>query len=32
MGTSHDYQIALEENATWSRLGTVLFGERQKIK
>ncbi len=32
MGTSHDYQIALEENATWIRLGTVLFGERQKIK
>ena len=32
MGTSHDYQIALEENATWIRLGTVLFGERQKTK
>ena len=32
MGTSHDYKIALEENATWIRLGTVLFGERQKVK
>ena len=28
MGTSHDYQIALEEGATWIRLGTMLFGER----
>lgn len=28
MGTSHDYQIALEEGATWIRLGTILFGER----
>lgn len=30
MGTSHDYKIALEEGATWVRLGTVLFGERSK--
>ncbi len=30
MGTSHDYKIALEEGATWVRLGTVLFGERAK--
>lgn len=28
MGTSHDFQIALEEGATWIRLGTMLFGER----
>lgn len=28
MGTSHDYQIALKEGATWIRLGTMLFGER----
>lgn len=28
MGTSHDYQIALEEGATWIRIGTMLFGER----
>ena len=30
MGTSHDYKIALEEGATWVRLGTILFGERAK--
>jgi pyridoxal phosphate enzyme (YggS family) len=30
MGTSHDYQIALQEGATWIRLGTMLFGERQQ--
>lgn len=30
MGTSHDYLIALQEGATWVRLGTVLFGERAK--
>lgn len=28
MGTSHDYEIALQEGATWVRLGTTLFGER----
>jgi pyridoxal phosphate enzyme (YggS family) len=28
MGTSHDYQVALEEGATIVRLGTILFGER----
>jgi PLP dependent protein len=28
MGTSHDYSVALEEGATWIRLGTLLFGER----
>lgn len=28
MGTSQDYQVALEEGATWIRLGTILFGER----
>lgn len=32
MGTSHDYEVALKEGATWIRIGTVLFGERQKIK
>ncbi len=30
MGTSHDYETALQEGATWVRLGTVLFGERTK--
>jgi MAF protein len=32
MGTSHDYEIALKEGATWIRIGTVLFGERQKVQ
>lgn len=30
MGTSQDYKVALEEGATWIRLGTILFGERIK--
>ena len=32
MGMSGDYPIAIEEGATWIRLGTVLFGERPKVK
>ncbi len=32
MGTSQDYKIALEEGATWIRLGTILFGERELKK
>ena len=32
MGMSGDYEIAVEEGATWVRLGTVLFGERPKTK
>ena len=32
MGMSHDYQVAIEEGATWVRLGTVLFGHRPKWK
>lgn len=32
MGMSGDYEVAVEEGATWVRLGTVLFGERPKIK
>ena len=28
MGTSHDFEIAIEEGATWVRLGRALFGER----
>jgi uncharacterized pyridoxal phosphate-containing UPF0001 family protein len=28
MGMSGDYEIAVEEGATFVRLGTVLFGER----
>ncbi len=31
MGTSHDFPIALEEGATYIRLGTVLFGERTTL-
>lgn len=29
MGTSQDYSVALEEGATWIRLGTTLFGNRE---
>lgn len=32
MGMSNDYTVAVEEGATWVRLGTVLFGAREKIK
>lgn len=32
MGMSGDYHIAVEEGATWIRLGTVLFGQRPKVK
>ncbi len=32
MGMTNDYRIAVEEGATWIRLGTVLFGERPKAK
>jgi len=28
MGMSHDFEVAVEEGATWIRLGTVLFGAR----
>lgn len=30
MGMSHDFEIAVEEGATWIRLGTVLFGARNQ--
>lgn len=32
MGMTNDYAVAVEEGATWVRLGTVLFGERPKTK
>jgi len=32
MGMSGDFEVAIEEGATWIRLGTVLFGERPKTK
>jgi hypothetical protein len=30
MGMSHDFEVAVEEGATWVRLGTALFGRREK--
>jgi pyridoxal phosphate enzyme (YggS family) len=32
MGMSGDFEIAIEEGATIVRIGTALFGERQKLK
>ncbi|MEI6564302.1 MAG: YggS family pyridoxal phosphate-dependent enzyme [bacterium] len=30
MGMSHDFEIAVEEGATWIRVGTLLFGPRKR--
>lgn len=30
MGMSHDFEIAVEEGATWVRIGSALFGQRPK--
>lgn len=30
MGMSHDFEVAIEEGATWIRVGTRLFGARAK--
>jgi uncharacterized pyridoxal phosphate-containing UPF0001 family protein len=30
MGMSNDFEIAVEEGSTMVRLGTILFGERDK--
>lgn len=30
MGMSHDFHVAIEEGATWVRVGTSLFGARPK--
>lgn len=30
MGMSNDFEVAVEEGATWVRLGTSLFGQRPK--
>ena len=30
MGMSHDFEVAIEEGATMVRVGSALFGERQK--
>ncbi len=31
MGMSHDLAVAIEEGATWVRVGTALFGRRVKV-
>jgi pyridoxal phosphate enzyme (YggS family) len=28
IGMSHDFEVAIEEGATWVRVGTAIFGER----
>jgi pyridoxal phosphate enzyme (YggS family) len=30
MGMSNDFEVAIEEGATWVRVGTALFGRRRK--
>jgi hypothetical protein len=30
MGMSNDFEIAVEEGATYVRVGTAIFGERKK--
>lgn len=30
MGMSQDFEVAIEEGATWIRVGTLLFGPRQR--
>jgi uncharacterized pyridoxal phosphate-containing UPF0001 family protein len=30
MGMSHDFEIAIEEGATMVRVGSAIFGERNK--
>jgi pyridoxal phosphate enzyme (YggS family) len=32
MGMSHDYEIAIEEGATMVRVGTAIFGTRERTK
>ena len=32
MGMSHDLEVAIEEGATWVRVGTALFGRRKKTE
>jgi pyridoxal phosphate enzyme (YggS family) len=31
MGMSNDLEVALEEGATWVRVGTALFGKRKRV-
>jgi len=30
MGMTHDFEVAIEEGATWIRVGTAIFGERHR--
>ena len=30
MGMSHDFEVAIEEGATMVRVGTAIFGERER--
>jgi hypothetical protein len=30
MGMSHDFEVAVEEGATLVRVGTAIFGERER--
>ena len=30
MGMSHDFEVAIEEGSTCVRIGTAIFGKRQK--
>lgn len=32
MGMSQDFEVAVEEGATWIRVGTSLFGERVRLR
>lgn len=32
MGTSHDFEVAIEEGATWVRIGTDVFGPRDVVE
>ena len=32
MGMSHDFEVAVEEGATEVRVGTALFGERERTR
>jgi uncharacterized pyridoxal phosphate-containing UPF0001 family protein len=31
MGMSNDLDVAIEEGATWVRVGTALFGKRKRV-
>jgi len=31
MGMTHDFEVAIEEGSTMVRIGTAIFGERQKV-